>query len=288
MIRSGGSRGAGLHYTWTEVNGLRMYARVSKAAAPGDRPAIVLVHGLGVSGTYMVPTAERLAVDHDVYVPDLPAYGKSERPPHTLSIPQLADALAAWVRAAGLTRATYLGNSLGCQTIIDFALRHPDLIERAVLVGPTGDTQALTLVQHIGRGVLDLVCEPLSLYWILVRDYWTLGPVRTLLPLQSALDDRLEPKLPHVQVPTLIVRGARDPIALQDWVEHMRRVMPRAEVVVLPHAPHAANYATPEALADVVRRFLSERPQSAGGGRQTSPSRVPAAARERAVAAPAP
>jgi 2-hydroxy-6-oxonona-2,4-dienedioate hydrolase len=254
--------GAGLHPTWTRVNGLRMYARVSKAAAPAARPAVVLVHGLGVSGTYMLPTARRLAVDHDVYVPDLPGYGRSERPPHTPDVPQLADALAAWVRAAGPPRATYLGNSLGCQTVIDFALRHPDLIDRAVLVGPTGDPQALTLFQYIGRGLLDLVGEPFSLYRILVRDYWALGPVRTLLTLRSALEDRPEAKLPQVQVPTLIVRGARDPIATQDWVERMRRGMPRAEVVVLPHAPHAANYATPEALADAVRRFLSGRPQA--------------------------
>jgi pimeloyl-ACP methyl ester carboxylesterase len=232
---------------------------------PGDRRAIVLVHGLGVSGTYMLPTAQRLAADHDVYVPDLPGYGKSERPSHTLYLPELADALAAWVRAAGPPQATYLGNSLGCQTILNLALRHPDLIDRAVLVGPTGDTQALTLLQHISRGLLDLVCEPISLYGILVRDYWTLGPIRTLLTLRSALEDRLEAKLPHVPIRTLIVRGARDPIATQDWVDHMRRVMPRAEVVVLPHAPHAANYAAPGALADVVRHFLSGRPLSLAG-----------------------
>jgi pimeloyl-ACP methyl ester carboxylesterase len=256
MTASGDTAEKGLRGTWTRVNGLMMYARVSDTAAPAGRPAVVLVHGLGVSGTYMVPTAERLAVDHAVYVPDLPGYGKSERPPHTLYVPELADALAAWVRAAGPRRATYLGNSLGCQTIIDFALRHPDLIDRAVLIGPTGDTQALTLLQHTGRGVLDLVCEPLSLYWILVRDYWTLGPIRTVLTLQSALEDRLEAKLPHVQVPTLILRGARDTIATQDWVDHMQRVMPRAQVVALPHAPHAANYAAPDAVAGAVRRFL--------------------------------
>src|SRR5262249_17345979 len=75
MTAPGDTAGKGLRSTWTRVNGRMMYARVSEAAAPADRPTVVLVHGLGVSGTYMVPTAQRLAVDHAVYVPDLPGYG---------------------------------------------------------------------------------------------------------------------------------------------------------------------------------------------------------------------
>src|SRR5205814_8013632 len=101
---------------WTVVNGLRMHARVGVRQVPEEASAIVFVHGLGVSGRYMVPTALEMASCHRVYVPDLPGFGKSEKPARVLDITGLADALAAWMQAIDLPTATFVGNSLGCQT----------------------------------------------------------------------------------------------------------------------------------------------------------------------------
>ena len=126
---------------WTRVNGRAMYARVSTGGEAGA-PPMVLVHGLGVSGRYLLPTARRLMNDYPVYVPDLPGWGKSERPPHALTVPQAADALAAWMRQMRLAEACLVGNSLGCQFIIDLAVRYPELVGWAVLVGPTVDPAA--------------------------------------------------------------------------------------------------------------------------------------------------
>ncbi len=105
---------------WIEVNGLRTYARVCTSAAG---PPVVLVHGLGVSGPYLLPTAERLAAYYPTYVPDLPGFGKTAKPDHILNVPELSDALAAWMKTVGVADACLLGNSMGCQTIIDLALR---------------------------------------------------------------------------------------------------------------------------------------------------------------------
>ena len=44
-------------------------------------PGIVLVHGFGVSGRYMLPLAAYLAVDHPVFLRDLPGFGDSSHPP---------------------------------------------------------------------------------------------------------------------------------------------------------------------------------------------------------------
>lgn len=58
-------------------------------------PAVALVHGLGLSGRYMLPTARHLAPHFPVYVPDLPGFGDSSKPAKALDVPALADALAA-------------------------------------------------------------------------------------------------------------------------------------------------------------------------------------------------
>src|SRR4029079_1369298 len=92
---------------------------------------------LGVSADYMLPTLVRLAPDYNVWAPELPGFGKSDKPAHVLDIHELADILADWVRAIDITSAVFVGNSLGCQVIVDLAVRYPTLIDAAVLVGPT-------------------------------------------------------------------------------------------------------------------------------------------------------
>jgi 2-hydroxy-6-oxonona-2,4-dienedioate hydrolase len=83
------------------------------------------VHGLIVSGRYMVPTAELLAAHYRVFVPDLPSFGKSEKPPRTLDVAGLSDSLAAWMGEGGLDRAALVGNPFGCQIIVELAPASP-------------------------------------------------------------------------------------------------------------------------------------------------------------------
>lgn len=94
-----------------------MHSLVSTEAAPPGAPAIVLVHGSGLSGQYMIPTARELTPDFRIFVPDMPGYGDSDDPGKVLNVPQLADWLVAWMPAMGLERASFLGNSFGCQVI---------------------------------------------------------------------------------------------------------------------------------------------------------------------------
>lgn len=117
--------------TLTVVNGLRMHARVSDGWVTCG-PPIVLVHGLVVSGRCMVPLLDELASSHAVYAPDLPGFGWSDGPAGALDVVGLADALAAWMRAAGLSGAALVGNSMGCQVIAELVLRHPGLVEKVV------------------------------------------------------------------------------------------------------------------------------------------------------------
>ena len=244
---------AGLSDLWVRVDGRAMYARVSTS---GIGPPMVLVHGLGVSGRYLVPTALRLVGEFPVFVPDLPGWGKSEKPPRALTVPQAADALAAWMREVGLAGACLIGNSLGCQFIVDLAVRHPELVGWAVLVGPTVDPAARSMLAQAIRGTRDLFREPLSYWPLLIRDYLVAGPVRTLVTLRHAVDDPVVEKIPHVTAPTLVARGERDPIAPQRWVEEIVKRLPHGRLKVIPGAAHVANYTAPDKLAAAVREFV--------------------------------
>ncbi len=243
---------------WVRAGGELMHARVSTGPAGVGAPAIVLVHGIGISSRYMVPLAERLAPYYRVYAPDLPGFGLSHKPRQALDVPELADALAAWMEALGLGRATLLGNSFGCQIIAEFAVRYPERIERAVLQGPTIDPKARSALRQIVRWQLDTPREPPSQALIMLRDYMDCGIRRLVRTFRYSLEDRIEEKLPRINVPTLVVRGGSDPVVPQRWAEEATGLLPMGRLVVVPGAGHTVNYNSPLELARVVRLFLGD------------------------------
>ncbi len=243
---------------WIRAGGGLVHARVSTGPAGAGSPAVVLVHGIGVTSRYMVPLAERLALYYRVYAPDLPGFGLSDKPRQALDVPELADALAAWMEAVGLGRATLLGNSFGCQIIAELAVRYPHRIERAVLQGPTIDPKARSALRQLVRWQLDTPREPPSQALIILRDYMDCGIRRLVRTFRYSLQDRIEEKLPRIGVPTLVVRGGRDPVVPQRWAEEATGLLPMGRLVVVPGAGHTVNYNSPLELARVVRLFLGD------------------------------
>lgn len=243
---------------WTEVNGVRVHARVSTGAPPLNRVPVVLVHGLGLSNRYMMPTAECLAPDFRVYVPDLPGFGESGHPDRVLDVPGLSDALAAWIDVAGLGRSDLLGNSFACQIIIDLAARHPDRVRRAVLQGPTTPRGERSWFWQFIRWRQNAPYNPPALDPCTWGEYPKAGYFRVLRTFNYSLVDRPEDKLARIRAPTLVVRGQIDPICHEEWAEEVAYGIPNGRIVLIPKVAHTLVFTAPEQLANVARQFFIE------------------------------
>ena len=243
---------------WTRVDGQRFHARRAGPAGAATTGPVVCVHGVGVSSRYMVATMAQLAATMQVYAVDLPGFGLTDKPAEALDVVGLADALAAWIRAAGLERPALLANSVGCQVAVDCAVRHPDDVGRMVLVGPTIDSAARTAPRQVLRWLRNLPGERPGQLPLMVADYADAGLGRALRTFGHAIADPVEGKLPLVQVPTLVVRGSRDTIVPQAWAEEVTRLLPHGRLTVVAGAPHTVNFAAPAVLAELVRSFVAE------------------------------
>lgn len=242
---------------WLIVDGRPMFHRSATIAGP-TAPAMVHVHGFGISGTYLEPTAALLAERFATYVPDLPGMGRSLRPERPLDLPGLARALASYCHTVGISRATFVGNSLGCPLICELATSSPELVERVVLVSPAGGPNNQPLPRAIGQMILDGPREPLAMIPIAVRDYlrfgvwqsWQLFCAMTRFPTLE--------RLHHVEAPTLVIAGVRDPLVNRSriWV---LRDLPHVAAVAVPGA-HALNFSSPELLSALITAHVDGRP----------------------------
>lgn len=249
-----------LETAWTVIDGLRIFSRISPQIGDPNLPPFVFVHGLSVSSRYMVPTAKLLAAYRRVYLPDLPGFGESEDPSYVLDIPALAAALVRWMDYWHIEQPIMIGNSLGCQVIVDVAMRHPDRLRAAVLTGPTMDTQGRRFLEQARRLMIDSTRESLPCVVTQLGDYIRAGPQRTLATVRYALADPVERKLPMMHVPTLVVRGARDPIVPQRWIEEMMTLLPDAQLLVIPGGAHVVTYDHAEELTAAVLAFVAAHP----------------------------
>ena len=247
---------------WVIVDGLPMFHR-SATAAP-SAGAMVHVHGFGISGTYLEPTAALLADRYPTYVPDLPGMGRSMRPSRPLDLPGLAAALISYCDAVGVERATFVGNSLGCPLILEVASSFPDRIERAVLVSPAGGPNNIPVRRALRQMMLDAPREPLSMVPIAVRDYLRFGVLQSWSLFQAMTRYPTLERVAGLVMPTLVIAGDRDPLVQVERVGVFAG-LPHVDAVKVSGA-HALNFSAPELVAGLIDAHVHGRPLTSPPG----------------------
>lgn len=247
---------------WVIADGLPVFHRSCTTAGPGA-DAIVHVHGFGISGTYLEPTAALVASHHRSYVPDLPGMGRSQRPSRPLDLPGLARAVISYCDAVEVERATFVGNSLGCPIIVEVAAAFPDRISNAILVSPAGGPNNQPLGRALGQMARDTYREPISLLPIAVRDYLRFGVLQSWKLFGAMTRYPTLDSLRHLRVPTLVIVGDRDPLVRIDRAYVFAGLANVRAVKV--HGAHALNHSEPELVAALIEAHL------AGGSLLESP-----------------
>src|SRR5947199_1118996 len=116
---------------------------------------VLFIHGLGSSG-YMEWrfNLETTATRHRVYAPDLPGYGRTEKPRVRYTIGYFTRFIERYMENRGLRSAAIIGASLGGRIALELALEKPHLARRLVLVyalglGRAGPSMAQESYGHV-------------------------------------------------------------------------------------------------------------------------------------------
>src|SRR4029450_219649 len=193
---------------WTTVEGVDVFYRESPN--PPDGPVMMHLHGFGLSGRYLLPTAEALADEFHTLVPDLPGFGRSGNAIEALTVPELAHAAAAFLDTQGVEKVTLIGNSMGCPVICEFAYSYPDRLERAILVSPAGGIYNRPLPRAVRQLSYDGLREPVRLLRVAVPDYLRFGVPSTFRMFRALTQYPALNRLLALDKPTLVVAGSGD------------------------------------------------------------------------------
>ena len=127
-----------------QTNGQELYYEVH-----GDGPALVLVMGIGYdSSLWTLAQVPALSTQFRVVILDNRDTGRSSKAGHPYTIADMADDVAGLLDALEIQRSHLLGLSMGGMIAQEFALQHPDRLDRLVISG-SGAAPARSAVDPI-------------------------------------------------------------------------------------------------------------------------------------------
>ena len=230
-----------------------------------EAPVLFFVHGYGGYGLQWRPQLEVFGGTHRVLAVDLRGHGLSDRPRSNYSVDELVGDLEGVVDQAGLPpKFTLLGHSFGGALAATYAARHPDRVERLVLIGTSVDFFSLQWGARIALTLPAVLLEPLR----------RLVPRRLAVPsyvLRAMYRNALRrwdgnEVLPRVQPPTLVILGERDRVYRRVAYDSVPDRVPGAQVIKVSVSAHLVHLERPAAVNRAIARFIpAARPVDAAG-----------------------
>lgn len=250
------------------ANGISLHYR----RTGGDKPPVVLLHGLTADGACWTPLARALEPEYDVVMPDARGHGGSSTPPAGYTYEDHAADVLGLIQGLGLSAPVLLGHSMGGMTAAVAASRPGAVVRGVVLADPTFLSpqrqhevwQSDVAEQHrrlLGRDRAEVLADLRARH-----------PRRSPELLELLVDARLQTRLrafevltppnpdyrevvSDIKVPVLLVLGETGVVPLETANE-LRTLNPRVRVEIIAGAGHGLHYDQPERFEAAVRSFL--------------------------------
>ena len=246
----------------------------------GNGVPLVLVHGFPFDSSMWEKQLDALGDEMWVVAPDLPGMGKSE--PLSLNseagMDDYADAIAEWAKSQRIEKIALAGHSMGGYIAFAFARRHPELLDKLILIAtrPGADAEAAREgryktaagVEEKGVSVpADAMFPKLFAPSTYEENKETTEGIRSLMLRQGkrGIIDSLHamagrpdssPDMARIKVPTLIISGAQDAIIPAAEADGMHSGIAGSKHVVIENAGHLPMLEDPEAFNKALREFV--------------------------------
>jgi pimeloyl-ACP methyl ester carboxylesterase len=243
------------------------------ASGAVEAPPLVLLHGMGFSGTMWASNVEALSRTHRVYALDTPGdFGRSEVACPIQSPEECVQWLSGVLDGLGLGQVDLMGLSYGGWLAALYALRVPTRVRRLVLLAPAGGLLPLRK-QFFLRMLPGMVLRSRPLLEGAWRWFHAPGnlenPLATAQFVEGFRSCRFllravpgifsDAELRSLSTPTLLLAGEHEVIYdARAAIARAARLLPRLEHVLVPRASHVLNEEQADAVNAHVTHFLGE------------------------------
>jgi len=250
--------------------------RISYLATDGEGsdsdPAILLIHGSGVSARSWTAQLEGLGQELRVLAIDLPGHGDSAPMPEA-TVQAYADAARALLEALRLGPVFVAGHSLGGAVAIALAGRYPNMVKGLILVSTCAKLQETDgslegLLWYLPGPIRELVFFSMAKKILFapgargraiqvgMEEIRACRPETILKDVAAAKRMDLEEVARGLRVPALILCGSRDKLTPPALSERLNDLIPSSRLLVLEGAGHMLPLEAPERVNRQILEFV--------------------------------
>lgn len=224
----------------------------------GSGSPVALIHGLGGSSRWWGKNVDALAQRHTVAALDLVGFGRNASffaPPRAMPpFGEMSALVARWLETFG-ERVHLVAHSMGGLIAIRLAAERPELLRSLTLVCAAGIPFALDPAPHL-RAMPQPIRGAVKITQFALPDFLRAGPTAVAVAGARILLTDVRTWLAAIEVPTLVVWGAHDPVVPLHYGEEMHRAVAGSRMVVLPNAAHVPMWEEPAAFNAAVMEFV--------------------------------
>lgn len=220
----------------------------------GSGELIVLLHGWGSNIKLFSNLIDLLSKKYTVVAMDMPGFGESQEPPSAWCVDDYADFVIDFLKDYDTKEVMLLGHSFGGRVIIKlnskpklpFAIKKVILVDSAGIMPPKSNKKSWkTRKYKLGKAILSTKLmqkiAPNALENLRIKygsaDYVAASPLMRQVLVKTVNED-LEPLLPNIKCPTLLVWGGNDTATPLSDGEKMEKLIPDAGLVKFENAGH--------------------------------------------------
>ncbi|MCB9110460.1 MAG: alpha/beta fold hydrolase [Anaerolineales bacterium] len=230
--------------------------RLSAIDVSPERPkrTIVFIHGFGGKAEQWQYQMQKFAMDNRVIALDLRGHGLSDKPSTGYDMPRIQlDLETALTQLKVSTPFILVGHSFGGAVVTDYALNHPDHVEKLIIIATAGEFR-LSPLFRLG---LNLPSTVLRFVGPFTRR-WLHAPPHALREFyhSNMASWRGWDKFAQLSMPTLVIRGHRDIVFDRPLFEKVAGSIPDAEDVDIGVSGHMVMLERREAVDRAITNFL--------------------------------
>jgi len=215
---------------------------------------IVFIHGFGGKAEQWQYQMQKFAMDNRVIALDLRGHGLSDKPTTGYDMPRIQQDIETVLTQLKVTTPFVLiGHSFGGAVVTDYALNHPENVEKLILIATAGEFK-LNPFFKLG---LNMPMSVLRLIGPITRN-WLHAPPHALKPFyhQNLSKWIGWDKFAKLQVPTMVIRGNRDLVFDRPLFEKVAKSIPGAEDIDVRVSGHMVMLERREAVDRAIASFL--------------------------------
>lgn len=233
----------------------------------GKGKTMVLLHGLFGSLSNWENVIEHFSKSYRVIVPILPIYDTTFK---DTSLEGIVSYLHTFFQKLKLENVSLMGNSMGGQLALKFALKYTSLVKKLVITGSAGlyeNTMGTTFPKrgdynYVKEKVRDTFYNPEVASEKLVDEVFNITrsipkSLRIVRFARVSQKNNLASELPAVNVPTLILWGKNDTITPVEVAYRFHNLIPNASLKVIDACGHVPMMEQPEQFNYLVKEFIS-------------------------------